>query len=89
MGVEESIFSWEQCDLHSTAVFHFWKCVLKLPVGQHKIGECIEVITVDYEHELMTFHIPPHDLNDEEYEIGIKVGPKIGGEAALMNKLSI
>jgi len=46
--MESQLFTFTGWDQNDTMAFQFYDCVLTVPIGEHKIGETIECIELDY-----------------------------------------
>jgi hypothetical protein len=53
--MEKQFFNWASWDQTDTIAFGFYDCTLKVDIGEHKVGEVIPYVEMDYSKGVMTF----------------------------------
>lgn len=68
-----SFDSWEDiCD----DVYQYYDCTLKVPMGNHAVGEFINVIVIDLNNSTIEL-FPQNDESSEKYSLIMSVGNRI------------
>jgi hypothetical protein len=82
--IESKLFDWKSVeddpesgwDLIDTACFVFYKPILKVPIGEHKIGEKIGQIVIDYQNSIISVS-NNGGKTEEVYELQLVIGKKV------------
>jgi len=72
---ENQIFSWEEWEEISTMCFQFENVVLKIPVGEFKIGERFERVFIDYENSMINLY-PTNNGKEYAYMLHPVIGER-------------
>lgn len=52
--MEKQLFTWDNFDVVDTMMFQFYACTLVVPIGIFPAGYKAPIISLDYEHALIT-----------------------------------
>lgn len=54
--MEKQLFDWDGFDQHDTVSFSFYKVILKVPIGEYKVGDSFDSAFMDYENGKLEFY---------------------------------
>lgn len=75
--MEKQLFDWDieaGWDQGGTAMFQFYKCRLKVPIGIYDIGHVFPVIAIDYELGTIELYIDGEVKDNGTYTETILIG---------------
>lgn len=54
--MEEKFFDWMDYDPVDDLIVQYFDCTIKVDIGRFRVGDKLEVITIDYEHGVMELY---------------------------------
>lgn len=68
--LERQLFDWQGWDSIDEGAYHFYDCLLKVDIGEHKAGSTVRGIVVDYQRGYL-------QIDGVAYSLKLQLGPVI------------